>query len=98
MKTIEEAAAAYATQKERVTRSEHAAFVAGVEFAQRWISVKEELPPKVRGNGDSETIFVKDEFGDYGFCHYNHKNRKWTNGIPGGDWMGVTHWRPIELK
>jgi uncharacterized protein (DUF2126 family) len=98
MKTIQEAAQEYAAQETRVTRSEHVAFVAGVEFAQRWISVEEELPPKELENGDSKTVFVKDEFGDCGFCHYSHKSRKWTNGIHVGDWMGVVYWRPVELQ
>ena len=43
MRTIEYAAREYAA-KERTTRSEHAAFVDGVRWSQRWISVEEELP------------------------------------------------------
>jgi hypothetical protein len=99
MKTIEEAAEDYAQR----TDKENAEwvmkdFLAGVEFAQRWISVEEELPPQERSNGESERVFVKDEDGHRGFCRYNHKSRKWTNGSLYGDWMGVTHWRYIELK
>ena len=47
MKTIEQAAVEYAESLEDndYTIETEAAFKAGAEFAQRWISVEEELPP-----------------------------------------------------
>ena len=60
-------------------------FEAGVEFAQRWIPVEEELPEKLvqvivkLANGWHTTTWIT-ENGDFAF-----------NVKP-------THWRPIELK
>ena len=78
-------------------------FKAGVEFAQRWISVEEELPDI------GEEVLVKRELrqGDtwvQRFCSVS------TRLAPSGEWEDVkwsdvghtrgivTHWRPIELK
>jgi len=60
-------------------------FRAGVEFAQRWIPVEEELPEKLvqvivkLANGWHTTTWIT-ENGDFAF-----------NVKP-------THWRPIDLK
>ena len=78
-------------------------FRAGVEFAQRWIPVEEELPDI------GEEVLVKRELrqGDtwvQRFCSVS------TRLAPSGEWEDVkwsdvghtrgivTHWRPIELK
>ena len=89
MKTIEEAAKEYAKDKylyipDMVFQCENH-FEAGVEFAQRWIPVEEELPEKLvqvivkLANGWHTTTWIT-ENGDFAF-----------NVKP-------THWRPIELK
>jgi hypothetical protein len=98
MKTLKEAATEYAA-RERATRSEYGAFIAGVEFAQRWISVKDELPPC-----SDEDILIKgiDYRGhegvvDIGYMH--EKTPRVENFISlSGEVLEVTHWRKIELK
>ena len=67
------------------------AFKAGVEFAQRWIPLEEELPTlntllQVKGIREGGKIgydFAKFEF-KKGLCAYHL--------------IRATHWRPIELK
>lgn len=105
METIEQAAIDYAESLEDndYTIETEAAFKAGVEFAQRWISVEEELPDI------GEEVLVKRELrqGDtwvQRFCSVS------TRLAPSGEWEDVkwsdvghtrgivTHWRPIELK
>ena len=78
------------------------AFKSGVEFAQRWISVDDELPPC-----SDKDILIKgiDHRGIEGMCDigYMHSN---PNNIPNkgnfislsGEIIKVTHWRYIELK
>ena len=89
MKTIEEASVEYSKKQYdhdpcmRFQCETH--FEAGVEFAQRWIQVEEELPEKLvqvivkLANGWHTTTWIT-ENGDFAF-----------NVKP-------THWRPIELK
>ena len=117
MKTIEEAALEYAEPKandlshcnmENLNMCDFEkylsdAFKTGAEFAQRWISVEEELPDI------GEEVLVKRELrqGDtwvQRFCSVS------TRLAPSGEWEDVkwsdvghtrgivTHWRPIELK
>ena len=90
MKTIEEAAHEL-WRKEYIGEIDHneydEIFRSGVEFAQRWIPVKEELPPireKVLG------LYKDYENMDYVFLVY----------FRGGEdeLSFVTHWRPINFK
>jgi len=94
MKTIEEAAIEYAEKNKKTRLSNHITktdFKAGVEFAQRWIPVEEELPE------DGGIVLVRST---------NPKKPStafFTKGIFRCDFVGishqqVTHWRPIELK
>lgn len=94
MKTIEEEASKYLSS---------VSFLAGVEFAQRWIPVNEELPIFDKAkypNGDYEQYFVKISTGGmspitrYGVAHLIN-NTRWSCEF---DWNVVTHWRPIEYK
>jgi len=90
MKTVEEAAQDYCA-KERTTRSEYAAFIAGVEFAQRWIDIKDELPGEgvyvlLKYNG---LIYLGSRFGDSFLEDSGQMNP--DEDIP-------THWRPIDWK
>ena len=78
-------------------------FRAGIEFAQRWISVEDELPDI------GEEVLVKRELrqGDTWVQHFCSVSTRLT---PSGEWEDikwsdvgfirgiVTHWRPIELK
>lgn len=105
MKTIEQAAEEYS---EKVSKGKHymdliTGFKAGVEFAQRWIPVEEELPVFNKTeypNGNYETFFVKILTGSmspiirYGAAHLIN-DKRWSCEF---DWNIVTHWRPIEYK
>lgn len=80
-----------------LVKLERNGFFEGVAWAERWISVEEELPPV----GENITILLKgeDEFGKDIFETHtfdkitNHKRLKgWF------DFYGFTHWRPIEHK
>ena len=66
-------------------------FKAGVEFAQRWIPVEEELPEKYTPVLAYDTYptkcYVVKYDSVFGFMT-NHFNQC----------VKVTHWRPIELK
>jgi hypothetical protein len=62
------------------------AFKAGVEFAQRWISVKEKLPP-VNGYGFSDRVITKKSNGAIFIEKINIANM-----------AGIKFWRPIEYK
>ena len=102
--TIEDSALDYVNSTS-ITFPEDAvkkAFKSGVEFAQRWISVDDELPPC-----SDEDILIKGidfegrkDIPDIGYMHSS------SNNIPNkenfislsGEIMEVTHWRPIELK
>lgn len=94
MKTIEEAAKAYskaqhgsdpAWQPDRY--QSNCDFMAGVEFAQRWIPVEEELPE------EGDEIICKDDF-------YIAVHVYYTDGLIDENYLksNYTHWRPIEYK
>ena len=78
-------------------------FKAGVEFAQRWISVEDELPEFDKSkypNGDFEIFLVRMSTGSISpkvkYCVANLiAIGRWSCEF---DWNVVTHWRPIELK
>jgi hypothetical protein len=108
MKTIEEASEEYMNRQPMTNiRQDIAimeAFKVGAEFAQRWISVDEELP--------EATMEIK-QVGDYRYTKVQvlvrNKNRYWTstrcyNPNHGWHWSepdnagNITHWRPIELE
>ena len=91
MLKINEAAKDYALSKSsaEVFRCGHEAdFKAGVEFAQRWISVEDELPETI----DDEKMFLRHPILikniDGAFQVLNTFSNIGT----------YTHWRPIELK
>jgi hypothetical protein len=72
------------------------AFEAGVEFAQRWISVEDELPEQVDVYEDlSEEVLAKTDNGAIWLSKYDHFVKDWTDVEI---YMKVTHWRPIEYK
>jgi hypothetical protein len=91
MKTVKEAAHEYA--QKNVTLSVYAAFTEGVEFAQRWIPVEDELPD------EKEAVFhlVKT---DGGCAAGTYFNKKWyiDSWLINLKHTPVTHWRPIEFK
>ncbi len=98
MKTIEEATKDFLEYRRGICTGYPPKewFKAGVEFAQRWIPVGEELPedietkrreniPCIVSNGQTKTIAHR---------RYSHLTKKWNWNIM----MDVTHWRPIEIK
>ena len=111
MKTIEDAARDFLGLNESNPNYTHtikdefelSIFKAGVEFAQRWISVDEVLPEI------GCTVFVKKELRQ-GDTWVQHIYSVSTRLAPSGEWESikwsdvgftrgiVTHWRPIELK
>ncbi|MDR1129828.1 MAG: hypothetical protein LBK96_02480 [Prevotellaceae bacterium] len=113
MKTVKEVAKSYVYNVVRgmsiedefsVSTIEYA-FIDGVEFAQRWISVEEELPEyameTVKEGNYTHTVssvIVKTSNGRYAIA----KRRMFLDH--GWEWMGsgtfnrsVTHWRRIEF-
>ena len=111
MKTIEDAARDFLGLNESNPNYTHtikdefelSIFKAGVEFAQRWISVEEELPPI----GEMVLTKMEKRHGDTWVQHYYSTATRLENQ---GEWQDVnwvdhsmsfghiTHWRPIELK
>ena len=72
-------------------------FEAGVQFAQRWIPVEEELPEI----GEKViTKMTKDKRTSYGIATRIREeweiNAHWIDHTFSN--MTITHWRPIELK
>ena len=95
MKSLKQAATDYANQ-DRITRSEFGAFIDGIEFAQQWISVDEELP----NDGILSTVLVKIKVKalcvDLGYMVSTYDKR--TGKFSGLNKREiVTHWRQIEL-
>ena len=107
MKSIEEAAREYAVHMVGSDSSYEQndleeGFKAGVEFAQQWISVDDELPPC-----SDEDILIKgidsdgrENMPDIGYMHSSNDNKPSKENFISlsGEITEVTHWRPIELK
>ena len=73
------------------------AFKAGAEFAQRWVSVEEELPEI----GEKViTKMTKDKRTAYGIATRIREewgiNAHWIDHTFSN--MNITHWRPVNLK
>jgi hypothetical protein len=73
-------------------------FIAGIEFAQRWISVDEELPEI-----DTPVLVMVSHFRSsiITVARYNSEEGEiaWKNNLFSDRIrLKVTHWRPIELK
>lgn len=104
MKTIEEAAIEHAknlffesSSTQYLCKGDFTiSFIEGVEFAQRWISVEEELPDEKNGYINKEVIaFTSDN------CAYVLIYDDYIGWLPNGtdaDIDNITHWRPINLK
>ena len=106
MKNLEEAAREYAVHMVGSDSYEQndleEAFKAGVEFAQRWYTDEDELPPC-----SYEDFLIKgidyegrENMPDIGYLHSS------SNNIPNkekfislsGEIMEITHWRPININ
>ena len=116
MKKIEEGAEIYYQSNEykksnSLNRFDNI-FKAGVEFAQRWISVEDELPEITTiNNHNAVNVKFKTIYGDERVCtatlesfpqhcgENSPMNDVWYVYPSGGHVLrNVTHWRPIELK
>lgn len=104
MKTIEDLALEYVNSTSIIFPDDSVkkAFKKGVEFAQRWISVDDELPPC-----SGEDILIKGidfegrkDIPDIGYMHTSSNNIPYKENFISlsGEIMEVTHWRPIEFK
>ena len=70
-------------------------FKNGVEFAQRWISVKEELPVKCKQAFSNVVLVKSNDFENPITAYYDYAFNVWRwFGIT--DEINVTHWRPVE--
>ena len=108
MKSIEEAAREQAAIKVRTDREYIQAkqdFKAGVEFAQQWISVKDELPerdsnPSSNHQSDivlSDIVLLKNKFGNIFSGYYDYDMASFFNYID-DEVFEIIEWRPIELN
>ena len=97
MKTIEEVAKEFSEQG---VWQCPVSFKAGIKFAQRWISVEDELP-EVKNHGFSDLVLTKNSYGNIMLERYDSESKQF-NGIRydciNNNDGQVTHWRPIELK
>lgn len=100
MLTIEQAAIDYCSETDGykfIAHSPFKSFKEGVQFAQRWIPVEEELPEI----GEKViTKMTKDKRTSYGIATRIREeweiNSHWIDHTFSN--MTITHWRPIELK
>ena len=92
MKTIKEAAHEYfrKTQLGLENPGSESGFIAGVEFAQRWISVEDELP-------EEPTFLIAKKLNGLVLGLFYNANKDFMYGEV-IQTSQVTHWRPIELK
>jgi hypothetical protein len=72
------------------------AFTAGAEFAQRFISVNDELPEDIETDGRTyiPCIVTNGQTKTIAFRRLSPLTKKWNWNVM----LEVTHWRPIELK
>ncbi len=80
---------------------EEKAFIAGAEWADKnpqWISVDDQLPPEIEGEGISDYCFVA-VFGGlrYDCLRYDYQKQQWVEHTEPR--YGVTHWmEPVPQK
>jgi hypothetical protein len=106
MKTIKQSAEEYANRTDKANAEwVMKDFLAGVEFAQRWISVGEELPEEISTfNHGSLYVLIKTDIEFIRIAKYEHRKKQWItieNGLQkplNKDLGKVTHWRHIKLK
>ena len=103
MKTVKEAAKEYgrkvSPQSDWTARNAEISFKSGVEFAQRWISIEDKLPPlnEYVLFKYSETELCVGCMNIYGF--YCSPYMPAENDFASIHLLSeVTHWRPIEIK
>jgi len=101
MKTIKEAAKSPEFNRALLLSNPHQvitkSFESGVKFAQRWISIDDELPEI---KNERYQIFIKRAFkiDPYEVFSISPLIKSKENLIEIFSEFSVTHWRPIELK
>ena len=104
MKTIEEAATnAYSIEvlssgcNAGVTFGKEM-FKQGVEYAQKWIPVEEELPPKEKDTDESEIVLIREtqDFGNFFLGWYDYHQKAWFM-VYRLHQVKPTHWRPVHF-
>ena len=81
-----------------VANREEASFISGVEFAQRWIPVEEELP-EIGEKVQVKLLIIGNKTTDVDHDRLILKDGKtWMFDVEQMAGIAVTHWRPIELK
>jgi hypothetical protein len=106
MKTIEQAAKDYSAEcylyNDAMRMQAETHFEAGVEFAQRWIPVEEELPEEgalVQAKYEKRLTDTQVKIGyTYATCRTNEFTSELWLVDTGYNAGRITHWRPIELK
>jgi hypothetical protein len=100
MKTIEEGCLEHIHNTQGEFLHKDQSFKAGVEFAQRWIPVEEELPPCSDEDLLLKGIDYRDISGivDIGYMHDSHNGKPYLSNFISlsGDLISITHWRPID--
>ena len=100
MESIENAALDYSDENKNKVDGKgfilRSAFRAGVEFAQRFISIKDELPEDVETEGRTHIpcIVTNGNTKTIAFRRLSPLTKKWNWNVM----MEVTHWRPIDIK
>jgi hypothetical protein len=107
MKTIEEAAQEYANnvctigsdirgiESKDINDYLQDAIYNGVEYAQQWIDVNDELPNEKNGYFDRQVLVKR--FSDFDRTEIEYTVTKY-NKRGWEEYSRITHWRPIELK
>lgn len=96
MKTIEQAAKEYSINFGNDSGVAKLAFKAGVEFAQRWISVDDEMPKP-----DTDVIVkftIVEGCDGLALAEYSDDCIWHWRGYDFKEPERITHWRPIELE
>lgn len=100
MKTIEQASVEYSKKQydhDPIMRFQcETHFEAGIEFAQRFIPVNDELPEDIETDGRIHIpcIVTNGQTKTIAFRRLSPLTKKWNWNVM----MEVTHWRPIEYK
>jgi len=100
MKTKEQTAAEYAKVYLNHDKSKiYEALIWGINFAEQWIDVNDELPEIIKGQ--SEKVLVKDKQGEIYLATCNPLGDEYiwieeTQNVSGCTVDNVTHWRPIN--
>ena len=102
MRTVELSAIEYAQSIDdnNYTIETESAFIAGVQFAQRWIPIEEELPQHriavfVKMIDRNIPILATLNTNDMCWYFYDYSDNEWYGFA---SVKKITHWRPIERK